>query len=833
MADFDLAAEQEEWNDFADESTAPPLPPSPPPPQQTVAEVEAACPAATSAEHFPSLTLDTPQPGVIISEGEAGTVVGRKSTDATAESGKHDPVFPQSASADIVVGSKSPTPPRWLSEGLEPDLSVVAGGATTAPADTVVGSAAAVAAAFVPPHPADNGSCHDEDWGDFAEAEGVNAVLESSPTSGVAAGHGGVHGLNSSGMVQNLEEGGDQAGNTPAVDVSVDDGSGEVPTPVQVLSEEPCADAGAAAPPDASKIVDPFADISPARPPPPGQAPMPPLRGPGDEEPTVFGETRMKSKDSDNLNGPAENGVLNPLSAGAVGGGIPGDSGAGDSMLPISLRDLRDGLAVRGRLEEAWEVQKRMERPLAERRRRMSDEANRGTTESTQAATANEVGGDDVGEAAGDKGKDVEEREREEERDLERWRAAMQLPPAFTLESLAATQFGPETQRAERFRGEHITGHPPVEEQAIAAGGGAAALAKALRRQRAAHRAAHLSGILGMTAANRRDNCAEGGDVAGKEAPADVLELDFGLGAKGNEKPPPTLSDWAEMVSFVTRMAEAGLAALERRHSADANTNVVGESEGGIRLEVSNGEQVGGTDSGFASVAPMTKSLASAVAGNVPSEVAHSAEFESFARGLREGVRVCRLLQAAAKDALETIEGFVSMDVTWREFVLRAREERAAAANGTTTTRKGTTAREEPTSSVGLATVGGGGPWKATEKTKSREYLHSLIDGKAGSGGSGGRFGADDVGSDEWASAIPTVEAIQNAASETPAGSAMCAVCFQPLKAFRGEGAAGAAAPSLEVIEYCGVRYFAGPVNLWVNIVGKPPPGVASAPKFD
>lgn len=52
-----------------------------------------------------------------------------------------------------------------------------------------------------------------------------------------------------------------------------------------------------------------------------------------------------------------------------------------------------------------------------------------------------------------------------------------------------------------------------------------------------------------------------------------------------------------------------------------------------------------------------------------------------------------------------------------------------------------------------------------------------------------------------------------------PAGSALCAVCLQPFEVFGG----GRSSP--DVVEYCGVRYLAAAVNLWVNVLDKPPPG--------
>lgn len=829
MADFDLAVEQEEWNDFADESTAPPPSPAPAPSQ----------PLPSTA---PTVTAETP-------------ILSSFPFDAATEAegalaGQHESLS-QNGLANLLQGGSSPKPPRWLSDDVEVDPSGPMPPAAPSPTNTASPDSVAAVVAdapLMPPTPGGGSESQDEEWGDFAEAdEEIEAGFEASTTFAIG-GEGAEGGERvESDIVVSGSIDVDEAGSAAPVDLSRNDRVCVEPLRESsaagrdaVLPGESDGVAGAGGtPPEIPEFVgDPFANVSP--PTSPVRALLSSPRSPGDDEqPPLVVEEGEGTEDlqvqvtASCVNGLGRIVTSSSLSAAAVG--VEDGCGGGGSSVPLSLRALRDGLAARGQLELALEVQRKMEQPVADRSRRILKQRS-----NVDMGSAVEV----VGKRHGQVGETADEGEKEEEeaRDLERWRAAMQLPPAVTLEAMA-TAFASDAERVERFRGALVSGSPPVEDEAVAAGGGSVSLGKALRRQRAARRAVRLSGALNKTASMERGGEA---GVAGKGEPAEgvtdepELELDLGMGTRGGGKPPPALTDWADMVAYVDRMAKVGLTALSRQDgdcpphaakSADTEdvTSPAGGGDGGIGLEVEGrggGEAV--SDGSIASPFSPSESVADA-GGGVPGEVVRSPRFEAFARGLREGVRVCRLLQATAEDALETIEGFNSMEDTWQEFLRRAREATVRVEESTAATGKA----EQPEAVAGKETgdwmglVGNGGVGdicfgRSEERGAPEGYVHSSVEGRGFSGG-------DAVGSDEWSSVVPSVKDVRDAAIACPADSELCAVCLQPLEGRCAvDRTASPAAASLNVIEYCGVRYFACAVNFWVNVLDKAPPGAIS-----
>ncbi|CAN0306885.1 unnamed protein product, partial [Scytosiphon promiscuus] len=272
-----------------------------------------------------------------------------------------------------------------------------------------------------------------------------------------------------------------------------------------------------------------------------------------------------------------------------------------------------------------------------------------------------------------------------------------------------------------------------------------------------------------------------GSGAVGEQRQTDDPDLDFGLDS-GAARSPPSLADWALMTAHVTRMAEAGIEALKGSDGAGDADNRTAATGGPVAPKTSppsspppispfsQPSDLGEAGADAATADGRTDASAGTTEGQaaaVRAEVARSEKFESFARGLREAVKVCRMLQAAAEDGcLEGVNGFASMERAWAEL-------RRCAVEA------------------------------------------------AGDGGDSGL----------------SVKAMREACVESvPADSELCAVSLQPLLVFSqgggggGGGGAGFGQSSLPpgAVEYCGVRYLACAVNLWVNVLDHPPPPLAA-----
>lgn len=627
----------------------------------------------------------------------------------------------------------------------------------------------------------------DDDWGDFEDATGGEAAGQDkagpedagagAPTPS-AAGEDDVVTVAASDSGAR-EDGEDEEWGTFADAAALAEGAVVAETGEVGASRTAGSTSNSAGSPEApEEEVDPFADIAPATPP-----PVPP------RSLSTFGEDATREEQQEE-SGNSDEGRLGKSSTAAEAATATMSAAVGG--FPLSLRGLRDALAKRGRLEEAVEVQQRME----------------------------------LVTNSGEEGED---------RDLDRWRAAVDLPPRPTIEELAETVSAADAERGARFRERFVRGRPPVEEEALAAGGGALALATAVKRQRAARRAVYLSSVLGTAAAAAAAAKGVGGDDAagtqleeagvggrglgfgagGEQQQGKEPELDFGLDS-GAERSPPALADWALMTAHVTRMAEAGIEALKGGGGG-------GTGDGGDRAAaLTNGpasprpppppspfsqpsEREGDSANDNASagddtVDSGTKERETAIRA----EVARSEKFGSFARGLREAVKVCRMLQATAEDGcLEGVDGFASMERAWADLRRCAWE----------------------------AAGGGGGDDDDFLLVFGPEAEER--EAKPGSAGDGNAD--DDRRNSAAAAATSSVKAMREACVErVPAGSALCAVSLQPLAVFSqgrggGGGSGGTQSSSLPpgVVEYCGVRYLACAVNLWVNVLENPPPPLA------
>ncbi|CAM9480776.1 unnamed protein product [Pylaiella littoralis] len=579
------------------------------------------------------------------------------------------------------------------------------------------------------------------------------------------------------------------------------------------------------------EAADPFAEIAP--PTPPG---VPPSAHPDDNE----------QKAAAAAEGPEE--VERTGRIGSFGGPEEGSAPTGASTTttgaPLSLGGLRDALAGRGRLEEAVEVQQRMELPPAPT---SSASLHVETVPDDNSSVPGEAGGDGGESEVGD-------------RDLERWRAALELPPSATVDELAETMSAADAALGERFRASFVSGRPPVEEEAVATGGGLRALNAAVKRQRAARRAVFLSSVLGSTSVSAprevaTENVAYNGggedrreEVSGGQTGKEVeLELDLGLDSRG-ARPPPTMSDWAILTAHVTRMATEGLAVLNGGGGGGDGSH--GGATAGpvpstprptlLDREDAAGAAAADTDA-FAAGAGTTTAAAArggtAVVGMVSGEVARSEKFESFARGLREAVKVCRMMQAAAEDGccLEGVDGFASMERAWAE--LRRSARQALGGVGDSIGDDDEYLRYVFGAEDGEGEGGREGGGTGKSHTLEGGRLESSVS-KSGGGGNSRDSSAGGI-------ACASVKAVREACVErAPAGSALCAVCLQPLVVFsdgggggggeRGSGSCGGFGrppPPSGVVEYCGVRYLACAVNLWVNVLDKPPPGPLPLPE--
>ncbi|CAM9767888.1 unnamed protein product [Ectocarpus sp. 13 AM-2016] len=663
MADLDLAVGQEDWNDFADETTAPPRsptpsppPPPPPPPPTTAEEVVKAAgveePTIDDAVSNSDADIRGETRPLDQDPGVGSGAGGSSSPAALAEDGQKQQQQQQQQQ------HQQQQPQAWPGFEQQGMPSVSSEGAVAASAHASIADGAAPAAA------AEGTQGQDDEWGDFADA-----------TAGGEGTTGQQHLPGPEGEATAVRE--DNAATNDAAAAAGDDDDDEeewgtfADAPEAAAGEEAGLAIGDAsstggspeAPPE--EAADPFADIAPATPPPP--PPRTPTVGATLEEEKVG---RLGNEEGDGSGSPPSGAAATTTVT------APG--------LPLSLRGLRDALAKRGRLEEAVEVQRRME--LLSSPPRTID-----VPYSPEDVTADDANADADGDGEA------------EDADLERWRAAAaeDLRPFPTVEELAATMSAADAARGEKFRERFVRGRPPVEEEALAGGGGAAALGVAVKRQRSARRAVCLlsmldaagtagDGAAGKDLENGRDGGLTSGGGGDKEE-GDKLELDLGLDTR-RARSPPSLADWAAMMSYVTSMAGRGIEALagggagSRSGSDRAAATPASPTRPSSPFSRPTTEREGANSRAeidSAGVPPDADALASD-GGAVRREVARSQEFESFCRGLREAVKVCRMLQASAEDGccLQGVDGFAAMERAWAELRRSAREAAAAAAAG-------------------------------------------------------------------------------------------------------------------------------------------------------
>ncbi|CAB1113045.1 unnamed protein product [Ectocarpus sp. CCAP 1310/34] len=797
MADLDLAVGQEDWNDFADETTAPPRsptpspPPSPPPPPTATEEVVKAAVVEEPAIDDAICNSDADirgEPRPLDQDPGVGSGAGGSSSPAALaedEQKQQQQQQQQQQQPHAWPGLEQQGMPLFSSEG-----------AVAASAHASIADGAAPAAA------AEGAQGQDDEWGDF-----LDATAEGEGTTGQQ------HLAGPEGEATAVREDNAATNNAAAAAAAADEDDGDeewgtfADAPEAAAGEEAGLAIGDAsstggsreAPPE--EAVDPFADIEPTTPPPP--PPRPPTVGATAEDEEAG---RLGSEEEDG-SGSSPSGATATTTVTAPG-------------LPLSLRGLRDALAKQGRLEEAVEVQRRMELPSSPPR--TIDVPYSPEDVTAEDANAHADGG---GEA--------------EDADLERWRgaAAGDLRPFPTVEDLAATMSAADAARGEKFRERFVRGRPPVEEEALAGGGGAAALDVAVKRQRSARRAVCLlsmldaAGTAGDGAADKdvedgRDRGLTSGGAVEKEE-EDKLELDLGLDTR-RARSPPSLADWAAMMSYVTSMAGKGIEALagggagsgsgsDRAAATPASLTRPSSPFSRPTTEREGADCRAEIDS--AGLPPDAAALASD-GGAVRREVARSQEFESFCRGLREAIKVCRMLQASAEDAccLQGVDGFAAMERAWAELRRSAREAAAAAAAG------------DDDGGGDLPSVFG------VEDGEEGVCMEKEAQGVGGSPGAasglvGGKGERTAVGGGVAPAGSSIVAAIREACVETapPAeDSALCGVSLQPLAVFSGgAGGGGGGGGGVEppgVVEYCGVRYLACAFNLWVNVLDKPPP---------
>ncbi|CAM9819354.1 unnamed protein product [Ectocarpus fasciculatus] len=790
MADLDLAVGQEDWNDFADETTAPPRSPTPspppsPPPPTTAEEVVTAGGAEvlavddTISNNEPDIRGE-PRP-LDQDPGFGGGAGGSSSPPAMAE----DKQQQQQRQPQAWPGLEQQGLPPVSSEG------AVAASAHASIADVAPAAAAAAAA--------EGAQGQDDEWGDFEDATG--------------GGEGtGQHMPGPEGEVVAVREDNNTANDADDDDEEewgtfADASEAAAGEEARLASGDASGTADSPEAPPEEAVVDPFAEIAPATPPPP----RPPTVGATAEEEEAG---RLGSEAGDS-SGSSPSGAAATTTVTAPG-------------LPLSLRGLRDALAKRGRLEEAVEVQRRMELPPSPPPPPPTDIPVSPEDVAADDANTDEYG--DGGEA--------------EDGDLERWRAAAaeELRPFPTVEELAATMSAADAARGEKFRERFVRERPPVEEEALAGGGGAAALGVAVKRQRSARRAVCLLSML--DADGRGDGAADkgfggggdgltGGGGGGDKEEEDNLELDLGLDTR-RARSPPSLADWAAMVSYVTSMAGRGIEVLEgggagSRSSSDrAATPAASPTRPSSPFSRPTPEQEGAdcrVESDSAGVVPPAADALASDRGAVRREVARSQEFESFCRGLREAVKVCRMLQASAEDGccLQGVHGFAAMERVWADLRRSAREAAAVAAGDDNDGGLPSVFGDEDDEGGGVcrgkeAQGVGGSPGAASKLVGGKGEKTAVSDGR-------GREGSS------------SVAAIREACVETapPAeGPALCGVSLQPLAVFSG-GGGGGGGNGVEppgVVEYCGVRYLACAFNLWVNVLDKPPPGPSPEKKF-
>lgn len=809
MADLDLAVEQEEWNDFTDDTTS-----SPPP----------VAPGVSSP--LPEAAPTTPMADSVDGISFVGSVGGDKfdgredhgSNGTGGDELKIEASFGEQAESNIDGGDMSPplvasTTDMVSSLGVEGSLPVIS--------EIQQGMGLPEKASALP-IVAEGGDLDDE-WGDFEEAggfpgdavagEGVNImdndVNDGEPRDNVIHTDDGKRGNAEEGDGIAVEavtgapggEAVNESENTPS-----GDGVGEAKVDIcEGLTADDASGiqhVGVSAEDGSPKLLDesdPFAEITP---PSPSTSTtvgvglsslfdgMPMLGGQARDEPEASLEEESKKVPGDSKEQDGDVGYRSDVVAATENGKV---------YVPLSLRGLRDGLAARGMLEEAREVQNRMELPILELNRRKDSIQGDGDADRT-------MGGGEAGQEASGTGISASSRDRESvnehvddhERDLERWRGLMKVPPAPTLDEMAQTLESLEgvDSSAERFRDRFVKGRPPVEEEALAAGGGGRSLTTALRRQRAARRALLLIQVL------RKGKRGKMGGVEGTtsmdQSAATLEEFMLDIGEPGGRKCPPTLSDWANIVSYITHVVQAGLDVLRVEDdllapdvTPSGSTATKAEKKSPECAADSAEDEMDG-DHAEDAASPRVRGGAEGRNSPIAREVVRSARFGAFSRGLREAMRVCRLLQAAAEDSLETIEGYDALESKWEAFQRRLGE--VASASGA----------DDDWMASGADAKGNEGP---VLKPPTEEGSWSPFFGENG----------NDRAVESTEGVLPSVRSIQDEALAKPAETSLCAVCLQPLEVF-------GIPTSSSIIEYCGVRYLARAVNLWVNVLDKAPP---------
>ncbi|CAM9459356.1 unnamed protein product, partial [Choristocarpus tenellus] len=478
---------------------------------------------------------------------------------------------------------------------------------------------------------------------------------------------------------------------------------------------------------------DPFAEISPPShpPPPPPRDDFMAVRGVFDAESVTHGDNEGMCRD-----GGEGEGVLSS-----------GDGYADKPVVLLSLRELRDVLSSRGFLEEALEVQTEMELPLTTFSPAGPSVSPEGDSNVDQLGQSVDCGG-----------------QADSEKKVVRWRGMVTKAPAETLSEMADRVSSMDPLQGEKFRMRLVDGQLGVEEEASGAGGGPA-LRNALQRQRAGRRSIFLSFAL-RSQLSSSSSVEEGVEsVRGtREQEFQIgtglgLGLGLGMGMEMGNKQPPSLIDWETIVLYVTRLVEAGVAALDGRRAQVVDPLNLTHPSVVAPVETTTGGVPTPRDVGL--------------------EVSRSVGFTSFERGLREAVRVSRLLEASAIDALVDggVKGMGELEEKWAEFEQRRDELRRS--------------HPVPIDNAEVFCTA-----SAARKTKSVAC-------------------GSESGMEGMMTTIPTVEEIRKLCLEAPSGTELCGVCLQPLEVF---------GLNFPVLEYCGVRYLAGAANLWVNSVNVPLP---------
>lgn len=815
MADLDLAAGQEDWNDFADETTAPPRSSTPPPLAADTDTIGAGAAmaedtiSAVEGDAFAAAALASPVVQVAQANVEDSDVEGARRTaqgnDGSGASELFSPLPPlprestgvidDTAGGQASAVATSADPWSSFGQAWEPAVGAAIGlSELSVDASTPISTPALVERREAPVAVGGDES-QDDDWGDFEDAEGGgggvtpesridgegDAGAETPAAEGVAAGGAMSH-----------DRGGENEGEWSGfMDVPASGTEGE--TAVADGADTPSSVSVLATPLQQSEDIDPFASISPPTPPPRpahSPSPIPDDQGEHSGDGLVFDTEEGLGSSRQQEPQPGDSAVSTPGDETGENRAEPTSVktdaiGTVDAGL-VALHHLRDALASRERLEEAVEVQRRIDVQASSGRSQTAAAKAREKDIVESRDKDEEVMYQDTKEEGGGVGED-------DDLDLDRWRSALELPPGVTVEELGERVASADAARGERFR-ERFHSQGSLVDGGVSGGGSPDSLATAVKRQRAALRAVSLSSVLGAGSAISRESERQSSDGT-RDVERDEADVDLGM-EMGGPRPPPCLSDWARMIAYVADTARQGLAAL--RGSGDlhgiGSAAVMTEADASDRSSNDRGIDCTiserGDDVGF-----------DASDAGVGGEVARSLKFVTFSRGLREAVRVCRMLQAAAEDGLETIEGFAEMESAWEAFRRRAREARRRQAESSDVDDgdEDLFASDEEDEEVDVNQAG----------------LTNAPLGKGNLKESHGRGGGG---------ALRSVKAIRAAGiEEGSAESSLCAVSLQALELVSG----GAEAP--HVVEYCGVRYIASAVNLWLNVLDKAPPGPFSS----